>query len=276
MVERLSLFLFGENPESTMKLKICLLLVSCFISVSVFAQTPKSVMSDLVKSYDKITSWRGRWNDSSVNAYDSIKMADKEFGEKLNLYTTKYPSTITDNYNLMHKFGFYFVGDGANVLRIYTWDTWLGKTARGFGNVFQYKVNNKTNSILKTDQQGDTTCLFSKINTCIIKGKTYYLAVYNSFYVSKQAAQGVKIYCIENGRLIDDIKLIKTPEGLVNHISYDYNYGAFSLEDFATRPSIHFNGYTNTIFIPIVDASGHTTNQYITYKFTGQYFEKVK
>ena len=84
----------------------------------------------------------------------------------------------------------------------------------------------------------------------------------------------MQVFTIENGKLIDDIKLIKNNSGLHNQLYYDYDLLARVY--LKVKPSIYFDDVSNTIFVPLVDGNGKVTNKYITYKFTGQYFEKVK
>jgi len=257
-------------------LKLVFLVFLIASTESLFAQTPKFVEANLIKSYDRIIYWRSKWKDSTVNAYDSVKRADKTFGEMLKYYTSKYPLTIKAELKGMKKVGFSYFGTGDDVLRIYSWDTWLGKAERGYGNVFQYIVGDKAHSELEIDTGSNPCHLYSKLNTCVINGKTYYIAVHNSFYVTMRATQGVQIFAIENGKLNKDVKLIRTDSGLVSQLSYDYNYGTYDISDLLSRPTIHFNGYTNTIYIPVVENDLQIPNKFITYKFTGQYFEKVK
>jgi hypothetical protein len=46
--------------------------------------------------------------------------------------------------------------------------------------------------------------------------------------------------------------------------------------DYERRPRPYFDEKTNTIYLPLVDSNNQMTNKFILYKFTGQYFERVK
>jgi hypothetical protein len=41
-------------------------------------------------------------------------------------------------------------------------------------------------------------------------------------------------------------------------------------------PTIYFDAKMQTIHSPLVDAKRQVTHNYIVYKFTGKYFERVK
>jgi hypothetical protein len=104
--------------------------------------------------------------------------------------------------------------------------------------------------------------------------QTYYLCVYLTIGSSKYMGNGVQVFSIENSRLNKGVKLIKTGTGLHNQIYYYYNFGTVAY--WKLRPSIYFDSASKTIFVPLVDGNEKMTHKYITYKFTGQYFERVK
>ena len=69
------------------------------------------------------------------------------------------------------------------------------------------------------------------------------------------------------------MKIIKTKTGLHSQINYGYD---LSKTDEKVTSEIHFDAGTQSIYVPIVLEQGKLTNKYIIYKFTGQYFERVK
>ena len=140
----------------------------------------------------------------------------------------------------------------------------------------QYKVGNATKAILLTSDQDNYIPLYNNLYTFKTSSKTYYLGIYNTVYSTKDAGTGIRVFSIENGKLNSDIKLIKTQSGLKSKIYYSYDF--FSVVDiaFELRPTITFDAVTNTIKIPLVNGDGKVTNKFITYKFNGTYFEKVK
>jgi hypothetical protein len=68
--------------------------------------------------------------------------------------------------------------------------------------------------------------------------------------------------------------MIKTPTAVLSRLYYEYNL--LSIVDWEKFPSIYFNKAAQTIQTPLVDYSGKMTHKFITYKFTGRFFEKVK
>ncbi|MHB8206355.1 hypothetical protein [Mucilaginibacter sp.] len=274
MVERLSLFLFGRNPELAMKLKICLLIVGCFIGVGAFAQTAKAIEADLLKSFKQINEWS---IDTGINANESLWKAKKTVGEKLYHYTSQYPATITYPFNLLKKEHVAINSSRDGLFRIYSWDTWTGGTMHFFESVFQYKSGATTYATLDTEkQEGDNRPLYNKVYQFRNNNKTYYLAVYEDIGSTIIFGGGIQIFAIEKGEL-KNIKIIKTHMGLNSELSYDCDLSK-SIKTWATMtyPSIHYDELTKTIFIPLVQDNDAVTHRFITYKFTGQYFEKVK
>ncbi len=100
--------------------------------------------------------------------------------------------------------------------------------------------------------------------------------IFQGIYSDKDDGQGIQIFAIENGKLNDDVKLIKTASGLHNKLYYDYDFNWWDTHDDLLNAYIHYDAITKTISIPVVMADGHVTKNFIYYKFTGQYFEKTK
>jgi hypothetical protein len=73
-----------------------------------------------------------------------------------------------------------------------------------------------------------------------------------------------------------DVKIIKTQSGSHSTIFYEYNFGSVVDIPFEKRPIITFDQATQIIHIPLVDGKGQVTKKFINYKFSGQYFEKIK
>jgi hypothetical protein len=229
-------------------------------------QTAAAIEADLLKSFKKI-------DQSSSDNFE----ANEIFAKKLKMYAEKFSFTINQNFNALKAAHLDISTSSDDLLRIYSWDTWTGGTMHFFENVFQYKAGNRTISNYKpadSVEEGHPTYYFSSLFTLKSKDKTYYLGVYNGIYSTKDAGQGIKVYAIENDRLNDNVKIIKTQSGLHNKIYYHYDF--FSVVDWKVRPSIYFDPETGTIHIPVVEANGKVTHGYIIYKFTGQYFERVK
>jgi hypothetical protein len=271
-----------------MKLRIYLLIIGCFISVNLFAQTPKAIEVDLAKSFKRIDYWatlRGNQRSSNdITLYerlnDSLEKANTEFGEKLQYYTAKYPSTINQKFtsiaqkiSSLPKDQLQIVTSADGLFRIYSWDVRSDGSEYGFDNVIQYKSGNNTISKWVDDPIVNNEHLYvnyyDSIYTLKVQSKTYYLAVYSAAYTHLEFGQGIQVFAIENGKLNDDVKVIKTQTGLHSQLYCEYIYTD-------GKENIYFDSVSKTIHIPVVLEHGKVTNRYITYKFTGQYFEKVK
>jgi hypothetical protein len=247
------------------------------IPFALVAQTPAAIEADLLKSFKRIDYWdeKGRASTGgNISWSDSIKKANVSFSIKLKNYTEKYPSTITQNFALLKKEHLDISSSTDGLFRIYSWDTWTGGTMHFFESVFQYKVGPKTISILDTPKNdGDNRPNYRKLYTFNINNRTYYFPVYIDIGSTKDLGGGLQIFDIENGKLNQDVKIIKAASGMSSQLNYWYDR---SVSDCKTEPEISFDEASKTINLPSIASNGKFTCHYITYKFTGQYFERIK
>jgi hypothetical protein len=248
----------------------------CFFSHGVFAQSTGAIEADLLKSFKQIDYWFQKKGDTTVNADDKLAEANDVFGKKLEEVTKKYPSTLNTPFNSLKKehLDIFTADDG--LFRIYSWETWMGGTMRDFANVIQYSIGQKTESVLLASSETSYVPFYSSLYTFKANHKTYYLGVYCTIYSTKDVGAGIKVFTITNGKLDDNVKLIKTQTGLKNKIYYDYDFLSVVDIAFDARPKITFDKTSQTIHIPLVNGNGQVTHKYIIYKFTGAYFERVK
>ncbi len=243
-----------------------------------FSQTPKAIEADLYKSFRKIDYWFEKERDTTFDitiSSDSLSKANEVFGGKLKYYTSKYPFIIKQSFPLLRKYFLNISTSRDGLFRIYSWDTRTGGTMHYFENVFQYKTGLNSYSALDTPKtEGDNRPNYHDLYTLIVNGNTYYLATYLFIGSTKDMREGIQVFAIEDGKLNDDVKLIKTKTGLHSQLEYDYDF--FSIVDWKVRPEISFDQQTKTIHLPLVTADGKVTHSYIDYKFTGKYFERVK
>jgi len=252
-----------------MRLKIYLLIISCFISVKLWAQTPKTIEADLLKSFKKINYLHDKNDD------DGVVKANEEFAKKLMMYATRYPATINQNFTLLKKEHLNISTSEDGLFRIYSWDDETGGTERYFRNIFQYKLKDKINAVLDSvKQEGDSMPFYNKLYTLKANSNTFYLVTYLFIGSSRYYGAGVQCFSVTHEKLDNDVKIIKTASGLHSQISYEIDLGTVNNEE--TMPSINFDATTNKLNIPLVTSKGKPTNRYITYKFTGQCFEKIK
>ncbi|MEO7213794.1 hypothetical protein [Mucilaginibacter sp.] len=250
------------------------LFTSCLLaSANLSAQTPQSIETGLLKSFNRIGYWDEKLNDTTFNAGDSLDKANDVFGAKLKAVAEKYPGTIALPFLQLKKASLDIVTSSDGLFRIYWWDIGGGGTIRLFANVFQYKTDGKTKAKLLLDFEVKDKLIpyYTKLYMFKTANKTYYLGIYGFIESSRYAGAGIKIFAIENGQLNTEVKLLKTQSGLKNEISYEYDFGSVNYK----RPVVTFDSVTHTIKIPLVTATGRVTKKFITYKFTGKYFEKV-
>jgi hypothetical protein len=212
---------------------------------------------------------------------DSLENVIVAFGEKLQYYTSKYPFTITQDFSSIAqkkdstpKDKVEILTSVDNLFRIYSWDTRSDGTMYGFDHLFQYKTGENTESVLALDTGAEYVYYYSNLYTLRMKDKTYYLGIYEGVYSSAGVGNGIQIFAIENGKLNDDVKLIKTTTGFHSQLYYEYDFG--SVVRWKVRPTILYDAAARIIRLPVVLAKGRVTHRYISYKFNGVYFEKVK
>ncbi len=232
--------------------------------------TPQQVQYNLYKSYNRIDYWD---RQTSEVKDDSLAVANDKFRHLLQMYGKQYPFLLQQSFEKFKGMDVATSPDG--LLRIYSWDTWTGGTMHFFDHVIQFKTGNNTQTlVMPSEGESDSGYYYPKIFTTKLNGRTYYLVDFEGIGSTKYVGEGIRIFAIENGRLNTEVKLIKTYSGLYNQLYEAFNF--LSVVDWKVRPSIRFNASTNTIYIPLVDSKENMTHRYISYKFTGKYFEKVK
>ena len=208
---------------------------------------------------------------------DSLNYCSELFSTRLLTFIKKYPATLNYKFkSLTDSNACHIVTSNDGLLRIYSWDTWLGGTMHDFKNIFQFKTGNKIYSTDLEKNEGDFDTYFTDIFSLKANLKTYYLAVSGGSESTKDAYETISVYAISSDTLNDKVKLIKTTSGLNNSISFEYDF--FSVVDRPERPIrlIRYDTDKKVIYIPIVLDNGKVTNRYILYQFNGKYFEKVK
>lgn len=262
-------------------MRITFLIFFCLLSSTLFGQTPQQIEADLLKSFKKIGYWDDRIRTNTkgdTSLEDSLEKANDVFVDKIKYYTASFPSTINQDFKSLKKERLDIFTSADGLFRVYSWETWQGGTMRDFANIYQYKTGQQPHSVYlhNLGPDGPYIPFYTNLYTYKIAGKTYYLGVYGCIYSNKDAGTGIRVFDIENGKLNDDVKIIKTASGLHSKLYYDYNF--FSVVDipFEKRPTITFNAQKETISVPLVNANGNVTHNFITYKFNGQYFERVK
>ncbi|MDB5153517.1 MAG: hypothetical protein JWR54_2268 [Mucilaginibacter sp.] len=138
--------------------RLLLFTCRCFIAPdNLFAQSPKSIETDLLKSFKKIDYWdQQRSKDTTMAWSDSLEKANNVFAKKLKVYIQKYPATVTYPFNSLVKEHLEISSSTDGLFRIYSWDTETGGTMHFFENVMQYKSGTPINAVIDTPKsEGD-------------------------------------------------------------------------------------------------------------------------
>jgi len=244
----------------------------CFIPFSTLAQKPKVIEEDLLRQLNKFVYWEGKINNYKPDgSSDSTENAIYEFGLKLKYYAGKCPDSLS---RILGKIGGLSSDDGQ--MQILSWDTYSGGTQHTFENVIGYRSGQRTKFILDTtNNQGDYVYAYDKLFSLKVERKTYYLATYYGIFDLYSRGEGIKIFSIEDGKLNDQVKLIKTKKGLRNKLYYSYNQ-LLTNSDILSYTTMEYDPKLKTITFPVISKGGLETDKTISYKFNGQYFEKVK
>ncbi len=253
---------------------IVIILILVFMTTELFSQimTVEQIDTDLHNTYSKILFYR---YGESIE-WDSIEKENLIFNAKISQFISKNPQTLTFPFDSLLKDNFKIVSSEDNLLRIYSWDTWMGGTMHYFNNIYQYKTGENVLSEFYDSDNGGPSCFYSQINTLKANDKTYYLAINNQILSTKDVVQSIQILAIENKSLNDSVNLIRTEDGYVSSIDVSFDY--FSVVERPERPIelIKYDKDLKTIYIPIVNDNGKVTDSFTLYKFTGQYFEHIE
>lgn len=228
----------------------------------------------LQKMYQKIVAYHSDGNDIPV---DSLETVNEKFQTAFLNSLTKNPESIRYPFDSLKKENIDIVISSDSLFKIYSWNTWEGGTMLDFMNLFQYQSGTKVKAKLSEDtnpeSDDDYIPFYSELFTLKNGTKTYYLAVSNGVYSSKDVSQSIEVFTIENGELKKETKLFKTKEGFVKELRIDFDF--FSVVDRPDRPLklIKYDDQKKQIYLPVVTNDGSVTKDFTVYTFTGQYFE---
>jgi hypothetical protein len=256
-----------------------LLFIGLIFTTFSFAQTPQVIEQTLVKNIKEVQKYS---NYGSNYDYEKLSKANDVFEENLLKYT-KVAATLSYKFPVLNKLMQNATSDDGK-FRIYSWDTETGGTMHNYSRVYQYqgadgKVYSKTEDNAEEDG-GMGSFVYAIYTVDSKKGKIY--IVCSTFIGSTQDHyQSANLYKIEGNSLKDKVKLIKTSSGMTDTLNFEYNF--FSVVDRKERPIklILFDKRTNVLKIPVVIENekfpnGEVTNKFISYKFNGTNFVKVK
>ena len=237
-------------------------LVFVFLTTPTFAQNLDSIEKDLVEAYAPISSF------FRID-YDSLQYYSQRFDEKISTYLEKYPATFKHPFTQLKERCFVTTAaDG--LVRIYSWDTWLGGTAHIFKSMAQFQSGE---AIFLEEIEG--LGFFPEIYTVKTPQKTYYLAVSHGIFSTADAGQSLDAYTIEQNEL-RPVELFNTKGKMSSSISFEFDF--LSVVERPERPLklIKYNEQKKIISIPVIAKNGAVTELFTRYRFNGKYFEEVK
>lgn len=258
-------------------MRLFISIILCFVSCHLYAQSPQKIEEELLISFRQLQHLALN-NDASASneRIDSLKQANTSFRNSLLAYTASARSTFIYGFAALEKEGLVIRTSEDGLFRIYSWDTWAGGKNHYFDAVLQYRVNNEIYSKLANLDEGNTGKWFSNIYTLKTDNKIYYIGLYHEMHSTKDLYQGVKVFCIEDNDLNEEVRLFKTTKGLVNELGFAYDF--LSVADHPERPVklVYYDTDYDQLHLTVVKEDGTVTKQIITYQFTGKYFERVK
>ena len=260
-----------------MKFQLSLfLLIATF---SLFAQDIETCNKKLLADFTKMEFYAERKHEN--DNYDSVEKYNDAFQNKLLKYCNSVPKTMTYPFKELTEIALGISTSQNGLFRIYSWNGETGGTMQDFRNVFQFKSGAQlyARKIAEQDDSDDNSFSYEIIDEVTSQKQTFYVVKCIAIGSSAASSHKIKIFSIENGKLNQDAKLIKTKTGIQNELAYwiDFSDNAnlgFSYDDMQYA-WIDYDKKTKTIAIPLITEAGKLTKKKIRYQFKGVYFEKI-
>lgn len=216
------------------------------------------------------------------NSYILLSKYNKELEDLVLDFTTSNPETLSYKFENL-KNGLNIISSEDGQFRIYSWNTLEGGSMQYYKNVFQYNVDGKTyskssNGILNNKKNGVN---FLEINDLKVDSKRYYVTTSISIGSSALYYYEAKVFALENGKLNENAKLIKTKSGIKNTLGYEVDLSSSANRDrtdgLETEDFIRliYDKKNRIIIIPLINGNGLVTKNKIKYKFEKAYFERI-
>lgn len=250
--------------------------VFVILPVVALSQIPSRVENELLAALDqvgKFGTYLGNYDDAkNAKANDDVRALLERHGKRKDILKYSFAK-------LKKEMSIETSRDGK--FRIYSWDTSTGGTMHDFDCVFQFQgQSGKVDTwACSANPQEDVGSSYLNVFEVGSKAGTIYLA--NSRFIGdgQDHGQAIEAYKIVGDKLDKKPKVIKTARGLTNKIMFEYN--PFTLEDRSEGDLVLYDSRTLSFRFPVVVEGenagvGRVTDKFITYKFDGQYFVKVK
>jgi hypothetical protein len=205
-----------------------------------------------------------------------VDKANKEFGELMKCYAIQSPETISYQFADLATAGVKIVTSADGHLRMYSWDTKNRDRIRRVSHIIQYGGSTKGGAYFFpiTYYSGYSNGnYYTNIYDFNVNGHSYYLTIFETSSSKTVIIQGLQVMDIIDNILNDNVPIIKDGDRNTSMLITAYNKSA--KHDINPPPSIRFDDSTNTISVPTTNSKFEINGKFITYKFTGQYFEKV-
>gem|GEM_PF-5711045 len=257
------------------------LILFLFCCKSGFGQDMKAIENDLLKSFNKIDSFRGLainprgFMGNSLTYEDSLENTNEKLELKLLSYTTKYPATLSYNFPRIKQLAIATSLD--HKLRIYSWYTNTIKSdVTGYYSLCQYE-SDKVHSEILADPRGNhrgIICCFPKIYMLATNSGNKYIIESKFPGGSLDIGLALQFIDIKNDTL-NTPELIRSRSRMQNHLFFDYESGSYP-KNSKTDELVLFDDNAKSLKIRVISKKLHVTNEWLTYRFNGKYFVKTK
>ena len=232
------------------------------LATPALTQNLDSIEKDLIEAYAPISSF------FRID-YDSLQYYSQQFDQKISTYLEKYPATFKHPFTQLKEHCF-ITTSADSLLRIYSWDTWLGGTAHIFSSIAQFQSGGS----IFLDEIGGMG-FFPEVFTVKTPQKTYYIAVSHGIFSTADAGQSVEAFTIEQNEL-RPVELFNTKGKMSTSISFEFDF--FSVVEHPERPLklIKYDEKKKIISVPVIAKNGAVTELFTHYRFNGKGFEVFK
>lgn len=264
----------------TLNARTCILSVVFILTAAIVgtAQTPGAIERELLRhlaDVGKYGNYSGSGDERKRDqANNAIERKLIRYGKRPSFLRYTFPNLKGEMYVATSKDGKF---------RTFSWDRQSGGTMHDFSTVFQFKgKSGRVYTWLPPEQaEGEFGGFYHQIFQTETPSGRIYLA--NSTFVASTslASQQLGLFRIVGEKIDPNVRLIRTGSGLRNSVGFAYDF--FSVVDRPDRPItlFFFDETTKSFRFPIViedpeTPQGRVTNKFITYRFNGKYFVKVK
>ncbi len=261
-----------------MKIKYLFAIGLLYIAVGVSsAQSPAALERELLTHLESVSAtgnYSGNYDETRLfEANDKIREILLSKGRDVDVLRYGFPNLQDEMYVATSS-------DGK--LRVYSWDKQTGGTMRDFASVFQYQGRSGKVFTWTGDDLGDSAGSFY-VNIYHVNSRTGPIYLATSTFIGSTSLHGhsIQVVRIVGDKLDLKSNLIRTPSGLKNSVGFAYDF--FTVVDRPERPInlFQFDAVRKTFRFPVViednkTPQGRVTDKFITYRFDGRYFVRMK